>query len=1196
MHAADNAMLVDDPHGAAQRQRSDRGRRGGVPYGDVPASPSPSNSLLEDDSDGSDPSLIHVSDTAPTQPFLPRLLHTAMQFVPRVRARGGAGVALNGEGNVYDAMATAESTLGADYSFIVVDKEHVEINKLADVLEYDGPHGRVYRDAERNDGQRNIRGIQATSPNGVSSASKQDVDAFVTAIQRTIRPASAIMLVAQHHLTSDRMDHQTGMLVSVAPVGMGGRPARAVLKIEALKLYNKALMLLRAGMTDLRARINANGSLVHASSAKTAVQQLRKRFNDCLAAVEKLRGELPDGMELSSYQGAVVVGPEELLYTYALDLCREAVDWETKGDVVRSELLYSRILVLFNILLQTAEADDAKILQGYADITRKRLEAVMHQGKGGETSAGKSGIDGAVDLANVAHVGGGDDRDSAERVVPVYPTKHHQLAGHGTSRDDRERHPTSTPHNAWDGHAPYSGDHRGFTQTNTHDHATASPPHGPPPTQQYPHDDELMSLEAERSRLQQQRAALQHQLADVDAALQYPMEPQQRQYAEQDRGRVYMNLEDCGNQEDLLNRRIRDSHNRLRLGAAEYARIARDMSTSTSGSSNGSGGASHHADAHEHHHPDGRRGVGIPHLHHSPPDGVDRVQSRDHHAPPPSHGHPPDHKHEYPHPVTANASTPAREQDANTPPRHAHPQDHLPPHMHRAVETPPMTSSAPRSPPGEQSGRTNNALRYGRRLSPPAQHRLSPSNVPYGNSPLPRHPTIREELHEGISHNYHTGEGNVDGADFHAHGTTHGTSQPIAIGRPRVEGYGGYDSYGQRAHDNSDNKHTNTGLHGTYYGYNSPTDGRNAPTDQTHQAYYVAHQHPNVSSGHTAVDAPSRPEHLLATQRGESAALPFLPDARGHPHAAPGPHAPPWQADADHHRHGLPRQSPPQGTALSRPPYGPAHHGSPPSSYSHTPMQRHSPPQQHVATPAGTRPPTNPPQPPQAGSDSAYVRTDTHAPVHNTTGAFVDHVGEATMTRPQDGGDNAARIPRTSPLRHEGAVVAREHPDVHARPGNSGGPTPRQPTSVGFSPPPHSAQHGADYGVSFPASQQYIRNGQLHCGSGFTQDYHNDSCERRASLPENYPHHGLDQTTLAASQETAVSSHQRQQHNYQQYHQQPLQNEPYQYQQHQIEEQQRQQPLDKSVASEQLALLQAQVQELQMQISNSQTGATIKQG
>ena len=317
----------------------EQGPRQGVPYGDAPATPSPQNSLE------SLPSLVHVDPRGP--PATP-----------------------------------GPEDEDTNHSYILVDKQHVELNALADDLENDRHGNRRQRQqpapapaswdaavSKLTAGAWAAQHPHATgsrstgrSPAGVgaSGPTPQEVETFVTSVERTTKPAGAVMLVARTHTNSK--DPQV---------------ADAVRQIEGLKLFNKALTVLRHGMGSLRSSIDARSELLYTRKSNEAVQLLRSRFNECLTSIEALRHRIPNGMDLSHYRGMAVTAPEELLYQYAVGLCPEAATREAAGDLTTSEVLYSRVLIIFNLLLEEALPDDKPILQQYAASTRRRLETVV---------------------------------------------------------------------------------------------------------------------------------------------------------------------------------------------------------------------------------------------------------------------------------------------------------------------------------------------------------------------------------------------------------------------------------------------------------------------------------------------------------------------------------------------------------------------------------------------------------------------------------------------------------------------------------------------------------------------------------------------------------------------------------------------------------------------------------------------------
>lgn len=89
-----------------------------------------------------------------------------------------------------------------------------------------------------------------------------------------------------------------------------------------------------------------------------------------------MRNHIPDGQSLDSYRGIEVKHTEELLFEYATELSRTAMDLETTRDFPQAEVVYSRILVIFTFLRGIAEPSDEVVLQEYVVSTERRLDAV----------------------------------------------------------------------------------------------------------------------------------------------------------------------------------------------------------------------------------------------------------------------------------------------------------------------------------------------------------------------------------------------------------------------------------------------------------------------------------------------------------------------------------------------------------------------------------------------------------------------------------------------------------------------------------------------------------------------------------------------------------------------------------------------------------------------------------------------------
>jgi len=297
--------------------------RSGIPYGDAPATPSPHNSS------DSNPSFLHISAGG-----LPPI-------------EGGA--AAEGDGSSSSSAIGGGGT--SANSFVVVDKDTVELNVLADNLEHHQKQKTLWRDP---------------AP-WRSSVPRDEIERFATAVRRHIRPANAIMFAAKRRV--ERVH---------APQHIRARAPDMVANVEALKLLNQALRLLRAGMAQVREYLSqTSDAILYSDRGGEVVQALRTTFNKCLAEVEAKRRLLPeDELQLSCYRGIEVKNVEELLFEYATELSYVAHEREKSAELSQAEVDYSRILVVFNYLSENADGDDLEVLQEYATSTRRRLDAV----------------------------------------------------------------------------------------------------------------------------------------------------------------------------------------------------------------------------------------------------------------------------------------------------------------------------------------------------------------------------------------------------------------------------------------------------------------------------------------------------------------------------------------------------------------------------------------------------------------------------------------------------------------------------------------------------------------------------------------------------------------------------------------------------------------------------------------------------
>lgn len=150
-----------------------------------------------------------------------------------------------------------------DRSYVLIDKQFVELNALADAAE-----GRAKSLGSR--WQRGFRGLtRQAAPND------EEVGDFVGRVEAISKPAAAVMAVAESHMR--------GLSDSTGPAGMSQSMMRGQSRAEALILYGKALHMLRTGMNQLRQLLAVWAGVSFASKANEAIQFLRKKFNECIS-------------------------------------------------------------------------------------------------------------------------------------------------------------------------------------------------------------------------------------------------------------------------------------------------------------------------------------------------------------------------------------------------------------------------------------------------------------------------------------------------------------------------------------------------------------------------------------------------------------------------------------------------------------------------------------------------------------------------------------------------------------------------------------------------------------------------------------------------------------------------------------------------------------------------------------------------
>lgn len=253
---------------------------------------------------------------------LPQLTRHPFLVGSSVRQPLSASAAAEGApDDLDDALQTpaAEVTAAAkdleERSYVLVDPLYVDVNTLADSME------------------RRMR----LGP----TAGGRDPHELVAMLLRVTNSAGLVISIANGALTS------------------GGESAagRAQARGEALVLFAKALALLRKGIGNLRVLLGRT-TLSLTRELVGAVQQLRRQFNDSMTRIEEIRAEMT-----STQMQSVRTSVSQLLYRHAVLLCRDAAHTEKRGAVEESARLYSKALLLLEVVLPDAHERDIPTIQ-----------------------------------------------------------------------------------------------------------------------------------------------------------------------------------------------------------------------------------------------------------------------------------------------------------------------------------------------------------------------------------------------------------------------------------------------------------------------------------------------------------------------------------------------------------------------------------------------------------------------------------------------------------------------------------------------------------------------------------------------------------------------------------------------------------------------------------------------------------------
>lgn len=123
---------------------------------------------------------------------------------------------------------------------------------------------------------------------------------------------------------------------------------------EALLLLAKSMTIFRSGLRSLRRLVQDDPLILQDPEVKIKVEELRSKFNECVSNMEKLK--ISEKVLLSNSQDTTnIQSAEQIIYEYAVLLCREAAQDENEELFLQAKTLYTRAIHLLQVVHDEAE-------------------------------------------------------------------------------------------------------------------------------------------------------------------------------------------------------------------------------------------------------------------------------------------------------------------------------------------------------------------------------------------------------------------------------------------------------------------------------------------------------------------------------------------------------------------------------------------------------------------------------------------------------------------------------------------------------------------------------------------------------------------------------------------------------------------------------------------------------------------------
>ncbi|EDQ86072.1 uncharacterized protein MONBRDRAFT_34023 [Monosiga brevicollis MX1] len=307
------------------------------------------------------------------------------------------------DGSDATGLHASHSAHSSNNDYVILDEMSVNLGMINDAMA-----GNMYRSPSgvRRLGPFAFGSAPAAAQPPPSPSSITTLAEFQARVEQLVKPANVVIQLARTRCPLEELDASTESASSSHAGDL--RPGQS--HCEAFLLLRKAMNIFRTGMRSLRFAVQDHPEWLRDARVKTQMEILVDSFRFCLRETERLQA-LNVGALLAQLPS--VPSAEQLLYEYAIHLCREAVEADKRGRYRSSSNDYREALIYFRIVLDSAPIEDQPVIQRYIARTEQLLAKVYAKQDGVEDMAPTSGSGAGPEHLLQDAVAGDEDETAA---------------------------------------------------------------------------------------------------------------------------------------------------------------------------------------------------------------------------------------------------------------------------------------------------------------------------------------------------------------------------------------------------------------------------------------------------------------------------------------------------------------------------------------------------------------------------------------------------------------------------------------------------------------------------------------------------------------------------------------------------------------------------------------------------------------